>query len=294
MSQEGNLDRFPLPGDVAEKSGLAAKTDGQQANTVRAPGYNKRERGAMSTVSILTHDDAVVIEVPNPRPNPGTGVLNYYFGKRGTATPGPQGFMVNFEPGLRNRAHFHHVEQFQVFFGAAGSRYQKHDIGSLMLHYVDPDMVYGPFESGSEPLRFFTLRPRGDGFIGFLPEDRVSLMKGVRRHFEIPLAAWLEAPLPENDEIDSATIVPEHDDGLAAWRIAARGGTSIDLPPTEGSAGAYLVVVDGSGTDGERELPRLSLGWYPSSNKQQTLLAGPHGVKVLYLRFPFPLAERPS
>src|SRR5215467_525480 len=82
---------------------------------------------------------------------------NYYFGEHGRVEPGPEGFMLKFRPGAGLPAHFHDVNQFQVFFGSPGATFGRHAIPELMVHYAAAGTLYGPFAAGAEvPLVMLT------------------------------------------------------------------------------------------------------------------------------------------
>src|SRR5262245_15707940 len=91
----------------------------------------------------------------------GALVVRDCIGRSTHALPGPQAFLVRFPADSRGGAHFHPVDQFQIFYGSDGSWFKNQEItsGEIMLHYADAYVTYGPFGTkGPEPLEFFTLR----------------------------------------------------------------------------------------------------------------------------------------
>ncbi|HEX9506417.1 MAG TPA: hypothetical protein VGA62_10480, partial [Acidimicrobiia bacterium] len=50
------------------------------------------------------------------------------------------------------------MNQFQVFFPAPGAWYKRRSLHSVLVHYVDAFVTYGPFGSADQPLEFYTLR----------------------------------------------------------------------------------------------------------------------------------------
>src|SRR5271154_6867468 len=96
-----------------------------------------------------------------------SGRALYYFGEWHSAARGPQGFLNESGAGSQIRPHFHHENQFQVFFGSRGATFQRRAIPRLLLHYSEAGTAYGPISSGDETLNFFTLRQNGNEFTGY-------------------------------------------------------------------------------------------------------------------------------
>lgn len=233
----------------------------------------------MSQVSFVSHEDAEFVKTKK-------GTHNHYFGERGVDLPGPYAFMVNYGPGVDAPAHFHHVDQFQVFFGSPGSKYQRSEIGPLMLHYAQADTLYGPFGAGEEPLSFLTLRLHASSFQGTLPKDKDLLPRGVHHtHFHQDLSAWLQIPLPSAGNCLQEQVYPEQSDGVRTLGVLAGSGARITGPPPEKSGGQFYVVAEGEVQLDGKAFPRQSVGWCPSDAAPAVLDAGDEGVRLLILQF---------
>ena len=135
----------------------------------------------------VAHDDANYTEEINRR---GAVQRQFdYFGKTSAQQFGPEAFLVDYGPQRTTPAHFHSVDQFQVFFGAPGARYQRHQIPAVELHYADAFVTYGPFFTGEERMKFFTLRPCQGQFKGEMPSERHKLHYRGRRSVRRSCAA---------------------------------------------------------------------------------------------------------
>ena len=96
-----------------------------------------------------------------------------FFGARSHSGPGPQVYMNNVDPGITLSAHFHRIDQFQVFFGTDGARFQRKPIPAVFVHYADAFATYGPFSAAPDAaLLYATIRARSDNYGGVMPGAR--------------------------------------------------------------------------------------------------------------------------
>jgi hypothetical protein len=207
------------------------------------------------------------------------GHVRRFLGDPGQRAPGPQGFMVMLPPGYVGRAHFHEVDQFQVFFGGAGATYQRHEVPWAMLHFADAYTTYGPFQAGSADLHFFTLRAEATLGTHYMPESRDKLVRRGRRTMHLALEREV-APSPGARSV--STLLAE-DDGLRMERV--RLGARTELTPEATRDGAYLCVLDGTLARGGELVGPRTLGWWPPG-ASDTLAAGDDGVDLVLLSFP--------
>jgi len=237
------------------------------------------------------YDEADRIEVASTRQAFDRYEVRYYFGRRDEPVPGPEAFLVDLPPGMRAAAHFHPVDQFQVFFGAPGARYQRHPIGPLLVHYSDAFTTYGPFSTAAEPARLWTLRPEASAFTAYMPEDRARLTRrGTRtRHVDVEPSA---ATALDVGATATTYVWPPEADGLAVALLRAGPGGVVDGPASAGAQ--YYCVLDGTVLHDGRPYSRRSLGWSGPGQAGPTLAAGPDdGFAVLLLQFPHqPSVER--
>jgi hypothetical protein len=217
----------------------------------------------------------------------GTVTMSTYFGG-----DGPRellGFMVEMPAPCINRAHFHDVDQFQIFLPNAGTWYQRHDVKQLTVFYADAGVVYGPFGShGPDPMRFLTLRPVPSQVTGFMPGARVLRVQRGHRNAECPV----ELPdVPPTGAVRERELIAPEPDGLACRLLAVGPDTSFELPdaaPT--SAGRYVFVGSGSLDDGTAAGP-LSLAWLPPGTAIAAPRAGHEGAAILVCDFPAPTTQ---
>jgi hypothetical protein len=227
------------------------------------------------------------IRLPAGRPL----VRRMYFDPPSGGTPGPQGFLVEMPGPCTNMAHFHEVDQFQLYFGSNGSWYKRHPLPALTVHYTDAYSTYGPFgSSNDETFRFLTLRPVRSGVAGYLPGARDLLMREAkptqrrRRNYEIEVS--LDGALADG-ETEQQTLIGRESDGLAAQLISLGPGSAADGPTRDPrSAGRYYYVLRGSIETEGTTFGLDSLGWLGSDDPVPTLVAGQAGCDILALDFP--------
>jgi hypothetical protein len=220
-----------------------------------------------------------------------------FFGRSTEVLPGPQGFLVEVVPPPSTfRAHFHSIDQFQLFFPAEGAWYQRQPIDSVILHYADAYATYGPFGTDTNPMSFYTLRPAASELTGYMPGSREKLPYRGRRNLHTEVGSRLEKPATVGESRLEILMEPE-DDGLAAYLMTAGPSTLATTPPNPRHfGGQYFIVMTGAllchgkqhPCGGERFGER-SVGWSGRAAPPVQLAAGPDsGFEVLVLRLPVP------
>jgi hypothetical protein len=211
-----------------------------------------------------------------------------------------QGFLVHMPAGDTIGAHFHRIDQYQLFFGNDTGTYQRTPLaaGSAMIHYTDAYTVYGPFSSGSEPLDFFTLRVVGDPVTEYMPEGRAKQIHRGTRH----VTGWIQiegtADLDPGSVVTSEILVGEGEDDFSCMLVRAGAGAHFELPRV-GTGPQYACVVSGAGrTDGCTIQPK-ALGWIPAGAPLPNVEASDEsGVELVVMQFaaapsyPFPEREQ--
>lgn len=237
--------------------------------------------------NFLTLADARPADEPHGRAHGGKGTkITRFFGPTGVVDYGSEAYLVEVRPGTQHRAHFHHTDQFQVFFGAPDTIFMNKAVGPLMVHYTDADTVYGPFGAGDQPYKYVTFRRHPSTFTGFLPENRGDLSQGrKKRHAKADLREWLAAGLPPAGEVVTGSPFDPAADHLALVTISAGAGATIEMPSAAGSGGQYLLVVAGGVVRDGDPLPPLSIGWVGAGEPAPVLTAGPDGARVMVLQF---------
>jgi hypothetical protein len=234
--------------------------------------------------------DSTLREVIN-----GSGETRYihdYYGGSAGPVPDPQGFLVEMPAQNTGRAHFHGVDQFQVFFGSPGAVYQRHPMSPVMVHYSDAFSVYGPFNTEAHPIEFFTLRAKSDNITAYMPESREKLKefravqkRGRNVHKEVPASADGKA-LPAGSTHVEVLIKPQAD-GMAAYMLRGGPGAGLTGPDPRGSNGQYYCVVGGAVLQDGRALGPKSLGWVSPDEPAPALVAGEEtGFEVLVMQYP--------
>lgn len=211
-----------------------------------------------------------------------------YFGKTSPNQFGPEAFFVDYGPERTTSAHFHSIDQFQIFFGGKGSLYQRHPIPAVELHYADAFHTYGPFSAGEGRMQFFTLRPCQGQYKGNMPAERHKLRYQGKRGIHLALDPYLAAT-PGSGKVDTTAVIAREHDGLAATLFMAGDGAEITLPSAEASSGSYICVLAGEITVGDRTVGPRSLGWMPPGSKATTVRAAGSGTtSVLCMTYPYP------
>jgi hypothetical protein len=186
----------------------------------------------------------------------------------------PQAFLVEMPtPGAVIPPHFHREDEFQVVVAGSGSL-GKHALGGVAVHFADAYTPYGPIRVGPEGLTFFTLRARADAGAQYMPESRTALVRKARRSIAAEVGPGRE----------TTALWSAHDDGLAAWIVAAGPNTHVEHPP--GGGGRYYLVVAGSITHDADELARWSCVWAGPREERPRLIAGPMGAELVVVQFP--------
>jgi hypothetical protein len=214
--------------------------------------------------------------------------IRNYFGSTRRTTLGPQGFLVDDHPEFPTiRAHFHPVDQFQVFFAQRGAWYKSHEIDGIVVHYADAYVTYGPFGTKGLPFSFFTLRADGNEEVYWMPESRDQLPPPPRPrhrniHVDVETNAELEAAI---ETLELRPLIEQQSDGLAAHlAVIPPHQTAID-GSTSQAPGRYHCVVSGDIVHEGHTFGPRSLGWLPADSALP-VTAGERGAKVLILQFP--------
>jgi hypothetical protein len=212
-----------------------------------------------------------------------------FFGQADELIEGPQAYMNELDPGVELAAHFHKVDQFQVFFGGmAGARFLRHPIPDVMVHYTDAYSTYGPFTSGREDkLLYATLRAEHSNFGGVMPAARSELAYRGRRNVERDVDDWTVGHAPPSGQT-CRELMGRHDDGMAGTLTLAAPGAPVLVERSAPISGRFYCVLDGFLEVGGQRYDRLSLGWEPGEDGPAAFVAGESGCSLLTLDFPYP------
>jgi hypothetical protein len=209
-------------------------------------------------------------------------------GRGDSDAPGPQATVVVAPRDITVGAHFHSVQQFQLYFPSTGTWFQRHEIDTPMLHFLDAYVSYGPFGS-AESFEFYTLRAQATTEPArFMPRDRDKLIRRGRRNILV------ELPFGDRERSRSIKVKPiiEPDpDGLAAVVVVAGPGATMKEAVVTSGAGRYYWVLSGAVVAGGDIFGPRSLAWCDPDVEVPQLGAGPDGCELLIMQFPVEESE---
>ena len=212
-----------------------------------------------------------------------------FFGRPDVAGPGPQIYVNTIDPGVELAAHFHKVDQYQVFFGTPGAMFKRREISPVMVHYTDAYSTYGPVRAADDkPLRYATIRAESSNFGGVMPGARAELTRRGRRSMSVAVEQASLACIPERGRSSIVDVIDEDDDGLAARLVLLGPASRRSLAPQERTAGrGWLIVAGDLGVD-QSSYAAGTIGWSSGDDREIAVTGGPAGAVVLLLDFPSP------
>ena len=202
----------------------------------------------------------------------------------------PTSFLVEQQPDVSLRTHFHRHDQFQLFVRGSGT-IGRHPLGALMVHYASAYSAYGPIVAGPEGLAYFTLRTVHETGSLTMKDHADQMQRGPKRQLHSEVArvadeterASLAAP-----KIDD--LIPLQPDGAAAQLISLPpGATHAGLDP-RGSGGQLHLVAAGSLVVDGRALAQWEHVFVAGDETPPVLVAGRGGAQAVLLQFPGPRA----
>lgn len=156
----------------------------------------------------------------------------------------PIAYLVCQAPHSTIGAHFHRVNQFQVFVGGSGG-FGGVPAAAPMVHYANAWSAYGPIRAGAEGIDYFTLRPAWDKGAAWMPESAAQLRAVPDRKVRNVIYPKVEAWSAPADGAPRVTCLGSDADGLGVWVIDAAAGQAMPgLPPAAGG-GQYWLVLEG-------------------------------------------------
>jgi hypothetical protein len=212
---------------------------------------------------------------------------NLFFGQADSDGPGPQAYVNDLDPDVELAAHFHKVDQYQVFFGAPGATYKRRAIPDILLHYTDAYSTYGPFRSGpAARLQYATLRAQSSNYGGVMPGAKDALIRrgGLRNlTVEVPVTTADPGAAPS-----FRAILEPQADGLQAFTVTLGPDQRGTVAATACTSGRYLCVLAGELDVDGAVIEARSLGWAPPACTEIQVTAGRSGCCLLVMDFPSP------
>ncbi len=145
----------------------------------------------------------------------------------------PHAFTIEEQTSGPIPAHFHRVPQFQVITGGQG-KLGRHAVRGFAVHYTDPYTAYGPIVPGDgSTLSYYTLRMQYDPGANYLnlPGAR-ELLQPSRKRFLLVDPDTVNVATPEallaRTTTSLDTLIPEEDDGVAAYLLRVAPGGNGD------------------------------------------------------------------
>ncbi|KRA44985.1 hypothetical protein ASD80_06895 [Devosia sp. Root635] len=216
--------------------------------------------------------------------------INLFGANSNVSSPELQAFRLDFNANQTLDAHFHIVDQFQVFVEGDGT-IGRDSVGPIVVHYADHHTGYGPLVASPYGMTYFTLRSKTDAGLNFLrePHVREKLQPTKRRHrMSRKIILSNEPVLADRTEvvIEDALDAQDDDEGIAVKMVRMGPNMQAPAPDTGESGGEYLLVLNGSIIHDGHALDKYSLLFVRADEAPPVLTAGPGGAEVLVTRYP--------
>lgn len=216
--------------------------------------------------------------------------VNLFGANSNVSSPELQAFRLDFNADQVLDAHFHIVDQFQVFVEGNGT-IGKDSAGPIVVHYADHHTGYGPLVASPYGMTYLTLRSKTDAGLNFLrePHIREKLQPTKRRHRMSSQIVLSNEPLLQHRtevSIEDALEPREDDEGISVKMIRMGPHMTVKAPETKNSGGEYLIVLNGTLEHEGQSLPKYSLLFVRADEEPPVLTAGPLGLEIMATRFP--------
>lgn len=204
--------------------------------------------------------------------------------------PEPQAFRLDLNVRQKLGAHFHAVDQFQIFIEGSGT-IGRDTVGLVTAHYADHHTAYGPLIAGNEGFSYLTLRSKTDSGLVMTsrPDWKDHLKPSKKRHRNsTPVGLSIPPVLRARTEpsIESVMEHEEGDEGMDALMVRLGPNQTIEAPTTRGTGGQYHIVLNGSVITADGELPPYSLLFIGADEPAPVLVAGSGGLELMIAQFP--------
>lgn len=198
-------------------------------------------------------------------------------------------------PGSTVLAHYHSVDQFQVFLDGSG-KLGRHDINPISIHYTNRYTGYGPIVAGPSGVSYYVLRPEFDQLVTgqylHIPELREKLKRQPGRKRSIIVSrlpvktlgelSRLSAPVSER-VIDAES--DKHDAGMFADVLSMGPDMSYTGPDPQTGGGQVFLLLQGSMRCNDTSYAVRSALALTREEKAVTLSSGDTGLQALVLQY---------
>jgi hypothetical protein len=201
----------------------------------------------------------------------------------------PQAYLVEMHEDEVLPAHFHIIDQFQVFIRGSGTLSRNsgvlHPIG---IHYADHHTGYGPICAGNEGFAYFTLRPEADPGAVYLHKEgyREKLQPSRKRHHLVETSTTAD-PATAHRGVTTETLIDKQADDDAGITVLRMGAdTHATAPDPARSGGQYYLVLSGTLLHDGQEYPPMSLLFVDPTEPRFDIRAGHQGLEAAVMQFP--------
>jgi len=197
----------------------------------------------------------------------------------------PTVFLVEQPPNTTLEPHFHTRNQFQLFVAGAG-RIGPRELRAVTIHYAGAYTGYGPLVSGSDGIKYFTIRSQFES--GFVPatQAREKMLRGPKRHKD----AFVGHPSsPEAllalSQVERQDII-ESDAGLGVELLRLPANARCSVTPIQASAGCFLFVLSGRASVAGVERQLWEPAFVPLTDGAQRVTTANIGAELVVLHIP--------
>jgi hypothetical protein len=206
----------------------------------------------------------------------------------GLAGPYPMAYLVDQAADCTVEAHYHQVDQFQLFVGGSG-HIGTHPVESVTVHYAGAHSPYGPIVSGPAGVRYVTLRRSWDPGAQWMPgaAPRLRAMPG-RKHVAAtsqPFKPMSGAQLATLEGVSFTEVIAQPANGSGAWLVRAGPGAAVRADPS-GSAGQFWYVLGGGLQEEESQLGVAACIFVSGDEKPFEFAVGASGAELVLMQFP--------
>ena len=210
-----------------------------------------------------------------------------YLGDNTSHRDTPQALLVEQSANSVIPPHFHGINQYQVVV-KGGGMLGKHRVAPVCIHYANAYTGYGPLNAEDEGIYYFTLRAQSEPGAFFFPEGRKFQQPNERRNLTADVAILPDdSALKSMDAIEQEVVFPLEDEGLAAWNLRMGPNMEFTGPDPATGGGQYYVVMNGDLIHDGETYEKWSCVFVEPPEEGLDIQAGPAGLEVLILQYPF-------
>ena len=203
------------------------------------------------------------------------------------ATPYPMAYRVEQAPDCTIEAHYHQVDQFQIFIGGVG-RIGTHAVQGVTVHYAGAHSPYGPIVSGPEGVQYVTLRRSWDPGARWMPGAAAALREvSGRKHLTCtsqPLDRCPVEQLVELKGVSFTELITSQEGAIGAWLVRAGPGAAVRAN-LAASAAQFWYVLSGGVLAEASKLGTGACIFVSGDQEPFELSAAAEGVELVLLQF---------